>query len=671
MVNIKINGQEFEVENNLTVMQACEKYAGSQIPRFCYHDKLKIAGNCRMCLVEIKPGPPKPAASCATPVANNMEIFTDSEMVKKARGDVMELILMNHPLDCPVCDQGGECDLQDQAYIYGKDKGNFCHDKRAVVDKYMGPLVKTKMNRCIHCTRCVRFINDVAGFTEIGSIGRGVETEITTLENALSSELSGNIIDLCPVGALTAKPYEAKARPWELTKTRSIDVFDAMGSNIVVQTRSNEVLRVLPDLNDDINEEWISDKSRFAIDGLANQRVDTCFIARNKVIQPASLEDAILNTDKIIKSSSNIAMITGKMTDMETIYLHKILAEKINCKYYSCIENGGDFDTSSRGNYIFNTGFKGIDKADFILIVGCNTRKDAPVLNARIRKASILGAKVVIADENRDLKLNASFLEPNISSLTDILNNKSSVSKALKDAKFPMIILGSDIVTKDEKLHSLTLEIAEKFFIKDDWNGYCFLHKNIANVGGLDLDFNTKSATKIMEMAKAGEIDCLILNSTSDIDTSLVHNNCKIISFATNGDDSLRRSSVIFPSLTYVEKSAFYTNSEGRIQKTTKACEIIDNRFDECQILCKIIANIDSNFSAKTRSDVQMKMLESLENKEINVQKSRAILAKKCDKIDENISIASTVYNFYMTDSISRNSRNMANCVREILLIKK
>jgi len=673
MVNIKINGQEFEVEKNLTVLQACEKYTDIQIPRFCYHDKLKIAGNCRMCLVEIKPGPPKPSASCAMPVSNNMEVFTESEMVKNARNAVMELLLINHPLDCPVCDQGGECDLQDQAYIYGKKDGNFNEYKRAVEDKYMGPLIQTKMNRCIHCTRCIRFINDIAGYPEIGAIGRGENMEITSLENAISSELSGNIIDLCPVGALTSKSYKGKARSWELTKTPSIDVFDGICSNIRLDTRSDEVLRVIPIANEDINEEWIGDKTRFAIDGINNQRIDSCFISQNKILIKNTYKNTLDIAIKILQKSKNIATITGKMADLQTIYLHKKLSKVINSKIYSCSEEDLNLNISSRGNYIFNSSIKGIDETDFILIIGCNIKKDAPVLHARIRRNFVeKNIPVFVIDGKLNLSYNENYLKNDTSSLFDILNGKSEISKEIKNAKKPMIIVGQDVLCGDygKDLHQLTIAIGNKFFIKDNWNGYCILHKNASIVGGLDLGFHSSRTSKIMQMTESGEIDCLILNQTSDIDITKVHRDCRVIVFASHGDENIRRASVVFPSLTYVEKTASYINTEGRLQNTAKVLSILDKEFDEHKILCEMIANLDSTFQGKTRLDVNKMLFEEyphLKNYENKAQSG--VLSENIEvNFDLSCSIKSLDYNFYMTDFISRNSVNMANCVKEILM---
>lgn len=676
LVKIKINDVEYEVPAGINVLRACEDYAKVQIPRFCYHEKLKIAGNCRMCLVEIKPGPPKPAASCAMPVANGMEILTESEMIVKARNGVAEFLLANHPLDCPVCDQAGECDLQDQVYIYGKDKSGFCEAKRVVHDKYFGPLINAKMTRCIHCTRCVRFITEVAGFPEIGAINRGENTEITTLEKAISSELSGNLIDLCPVGALTSKPYAGRARSWELSKTDSIDVFDSLCSNIRIDSKNNEVLRVLPRKNDDINEEWISDKTRFAIDGLTNQRIDSFMWKSGKNFEKVTQETIVKKSVEILRKATKIGAIIGKMTDLETVYVIKKLLNQIgeNNKI-SASENDLNIDTISTGNYTFNAGISGIDEADFILIIGCNIRKDSPVLNARIRRNVITkNIPVFIIDEDRDLKYPATLLENNTETLTKILNGRSEISTLLSNANKPMMIIGEDVISGDNglNLHKLIIEIANRRkFVTENWNGYCFLHKNSSTMNSLMLNVHNTRSSEIISDAKSGEIDVLLLINCEKIPD--VSSNCKIISINSHGFDNINLSKIIIPALIYVEKTAIYINTEGRPQATTKAVEIVNPEFDEVETICKIIKKFDANFTANSRKGVVSQIAIEFPNIANNFNKIISEKPAYTGDIDLKMKaiVKSEDYNFYMTDLISKNSVNMAKCVQEILLGKE
>ncbi|HCR86482.1 MAG TPA: NADH-quinone oxidoreductase subunit G, partial [Alphaproteobacteria bacterium] len=446
MPKATVNGKEIEFEKGMTALQVAE-LAGEEIPRFCYHERLKIAGNCRMCLVEIQPGPPKPAASCAMPAAEGMKIITNSPMVKKAREGVMEFLLMNHPLDCPICDQAGECDLQDQSVAYGRGKSRFDEHKRAVKDKYMGPIVKTQMTRCIHCTRCVRFMEEIAGVPELGATSRGEHMEVGTyIEKGLSSELSGNIIDLCPVGALTSKPYAYKARPWELKKTETIDVLDAVGSNIRIDSRGNEVLRILPSVNEEINEEWISDKTRYGYEGLKNQRLDKPYISRDGKLVEASWNEAIHEVAVVLKKvrPEKVAAIAGDLVDVEGIYALKKLLDELNIKNYDCRQDGAMYDPLNRASYIFNTSIAGIEQADLVLIIGSNPRYEAPLVNARIRKVVVAkNLPVALIGTQVDLTYKYEFLGQDSGLIEDILNEKHPFSEKLKAAKNPIIIVGN------------------------------------------------------------------------------------------------------------------------------------------------------------------------------------------------------------------------------------
>ncbi|MGB5723926.1 MAG: NADH-quinone oxidoreductase subunit NuoG, partial [Parasphingorhabdus sp.] len=469
MPKVTVDGIEIEVPQGATVLQAAE-LAGKEIPRFCYHERLSIAGNCRMCLVEVKPGPPKPQASCALPAAEGQEIRTDSEMVKKAREGVMEFLLINHPLDCPICDQGGECDLQDQAMAYGKGGSRYEENKRAVTEKYMGPIIKTVMTRCIHCTRCVRFSEEVAGVEEIGAIGRGEGMEITSyLEGAVNSELSGNVVDLCPVGALTSKPYAFEARPWELTKTLGIDVMDGVGTNIRIDSRGREVLRSLPRVNDDVNEEWATDKTRHAIDGLMKRRLDKPYVRKNGTLEEASWNEAF-QAIADVKAGSSVAAIAGDLVDCETMYAAKKLLKSMKSDMLEGRQTGLSYDVSSLAAVNFNSTIAGIEDADVILLVSTNPRWEASLVNTRIRKAVRKGhAKVFGIGPEADQTYPVEWLGDDMGLLAKL---PKALADALKGAERPAIILGGGALSI-EGAHGAALKLATKYkLIRDGWNGF-------------------------------------------------------------------------------------------------------------------------------------------------------------------------------------------------------
>ena len=504
MPKLKINNITVEVQDGATVLQACEK-AGIEIPRFCYHEKLAIAGNCRMCLVEIEKSP-KPVASCAHPATEGMTIYTNTPLVKKAREGVLEFLLINHPLDCPICDQGGECDLQDESLKYGKGESRFHEDKRAVKDKYMGPLIKTHMTRCIHCTRCVRFIEDIAGTYELGAVGRGNDMQITTyIEKSVTSELSGNIIDLCPVGALTSKPYEFKARAWELHKTESIDVLDAVGSNIRIDSIGNEVMRILPRQNELINEEWISDKTRFAYDGLKYQRLDKPMSKVSRRLQPVSWEVAYNKIkDKISNTApQKIGAIAGDLTDVETMLAMKLFLNSLNCYNHECRQDGSFLDNGNRSDYIFNTTIQDIEKADICLIFGSNPRHEATILNARIRKAYLHNnLQVALIGEKLDLTYPYRHLGINPWTLKQIADGSHPYCKVLEKAKNPMMIIGSNMLIQEDfkaVFHHSKKILKQYSFIQKEWNGFNVLQKVASRVGGLDIGFLPKEKNMCVE----------------------------------------------------------------------------------------------------------------------------------------------------------------------------
>jgi len=494
MLKLKVNDTEVEVEEGLTVLQACEK-AGVEIPRFCYHEKLSIAGNCRMCLVEMEKSP-KPIASCAMPAAEGMVIKTNTPKIEKSRKGVMEFLLANHPLDCPVCDQGGECDLQDQSMFYGVDKSRFKENKRAVPEKNMGPLIKTQMTRCIHCTRCVRFATEIAGVPELGAIGRGEDMQITTyLEQSVQSELSGNVIDLCPVGALTSKPYVFEARPWELKKTETIDVMDAVGSNIRVDTYDWEVKRVLPIINEDINEEWISDKTRYACDGLLNQRLDTPYIKYNNKFEKASWDEVYKIIKSKIKNINNekICGFVGDLTNMETGFIFKEFFERtLGTDKYESRSNSSFIDTSKRENYLFNSSINGIEESDLIFLIGSNPRFEATILNARIRKSYLNNnTKIISLSDVGDLTYPYQCLDGKTQTIKDIVDNKNNLSKDILNSKKPIIILGESFLNSKSASHlfySLKDFLSKNNKFTDEWNPLNILSTDAATVGNFDLD---------------------------------------------------------------------------------------------------------------------------------------------------------------------------------------
>ena len=574
MLKLKVNDIEVEVEEGLTVLQACEK-AGVEIPRFCYHEKLSIAGNCRMCLVEMEKSP-KPIASCAMPAAEGMVIKTNTPKIEKSRKGVMEFLLANHPLDCPVCDQGGECDLQDQSMFYGIDKSRFKENKRAVPDKNMGPLIKTQMTRCIHCTRCIRFATEIAGVPELGAIGRGEDMQITTyLEKSIQSELSGNVIDLCPVGALTSKPYVFEARPWELKKTETIDVMDAVGSNIRVDTYDWEVKRVLPVINEDINEEWISDKTRYACDGLLNQRLDTPYIKYNNKFEKASWDEVfkiikskIQNTDK-----DKIAGFVGDLTNMETSYIFKEFLERtIDTKNYESRSFDMFIDSSKRENYLFNSTINGIEESDFILLIGTNPRFEATMLNARIRKAYLKNkVKIVSLNDVGDLTYPYQSLDGKTQTIKDIFENKNALTKDIIDAQKPLIIFGESFLRS--KSAQFLFNSFKNFLLNnnkftDDWSPFNFLPSDSATVGSLDLDIIDPS-NELIKKLNENQFDLVFLIGQDNLKFN--KKNEFVIYVGSHGDNGAELADIILPGAAYTEQSGHYTNLEGKVQKAYKA----------------------------------------------------------------------------------------------------
>ena len=560
MPKVTVDGLELEVPAGATVLQACEM-AGKEIPRFCYHERLSIAGNCRMCLVEVAPGPPKPQASCALPATEGQIIRTDTPMVKKAREGVMEFLLINHPLDCPICDQGGECDLQDQSVAYGRGASRFEENKRAVTEKYMGPLVKTAMTRCIQCTRCVRFAEEVAGIEEVGAIGRGENMQITTyLEHAMQSELSGNVVDLCPVGALTAKPYAFEARPWELKKTPSIDVMDAVGTNIRLDSRGRAVLRALPRINDDVNEEWASDKTRHAVDGLTHRRLDKSYIRKDGRLVAADWAEAF----DAIKAhwTGAAAVLAGDQVDCETMFAARELA---GTSMLEGRQTGLAYDTSSLSAVNFNTTISGIENADVILLVGSDLRREAPLVNTRIQKAiRKRGAKVFAIGPVTDLTYKVEWLGDDLSALT---KTPKALADALKTAERPAIIVGGGAL-RYAGVHGAALAFAKKYkLVRDDWNGFNVLHFAAARMGGLMLGYAHDGGIKKLAAEKP---KLAFFLGADEVDYSLFADSFKVY-VGHHGDNGAHHADVILPGAAYSEKSGTYVNLEGRVQRGERA----------------------------------------------------------------------------------------------------
>ena len=575
MPKLIVDGIEVEVENGATLLQACEE-AGAEIPRFCYHERLSIAGNCRMCLVEVEKSP-KPVASCAMPAADGMVVHTKTEQVKRAREGVMEFLLINHPLDCPICDQGGECDLQDQSMAYGVDGSRFHENKRAVEEKYMGPLVKTVMTRCIHCTRCIRFSQEVAGVPELGAIGRGEDMEITTyLEHALTSELSANVVDLCPVGALTFRPFAYTARPWELKKTESIDVMDAVGSNIRVDARGAEVMRILPRLNDEVNEEWISDKTRFVWDGLKTQRLDTPYVRENGKLRPASWDEAFAAIAAKLKDAKpeSIAAIAGDLACAESMKALKDLFAALGSPNIDCRQDGAKLDASHRAGYIFNSTIAGIEDADAILLIGTNPRIEAPIINARIlKRARMGGVKIGLVGPRVDLSYDYDYLGAGPQSLKDL----GAFADVLKNAQRPLLVVGQGALARADGAAVLAEAIAlakSVGAVSGEWNGFSVLHTAAARVGGLDLGLvpgaGGRDIAGILDGASKGDISFVYLLGADEIDMAKL-GQAFVVYQGTHGDAGAHRADVILPGAAYTEKSATWVNTEGRVQLGRRA----------------------------------------------------------------------------------------------------
>ncbi len=685
MAQIKVDGVLVEVPDHYTLMQAAEA-AGAEIPRFCYHERLSVAGNCRMCLVEVKGGPPKPQASCAMgvrdlrpgPNGEPPEMFTNTPMVKKAREGVMEFLLINHPLDCPICDQGGECDLQDQAMAYGVDSSRFHENKRAVEDKYIGPLVKTIMNRCILCTRCVRFTTEVAGVSEMGLVGRGEDAEITSyLEQALTSELQGNVIDLCPVGALTSKPYAFQARPWELNKTESIDVMDAVGSNIRVDSRGKEVLRILPRLHEDVNEEWISDKTRFVWDGLRTQRLDRPYVRKGGKLRAANWNEAFAAVAAAVKKADGkrIGAIAGDLAGVEEMYALKLLMASLGSPNLDARPAGSALDPrKGRASYIFNPTIAGIEQADAILLIGTNPRREAAVLNARIRKAwRENDCKIAVIGEAADLTYDYAYLGAGIDSLAALAAGTGSFIEVLKNARRPIVIVGEGAVTgaSGQDVMGLAAAIAQTSgALTADWNGFAVLHTGASRVGALDIGFvparGGLDTAGMVKAAGAGKLDVLFLLGADEIDMSAL-GGTTVIYIGTHGDAGAHRADIVLPAAAYTEKSATYVNTEGRVQMANRAIFPPGDAREDWAILRALSGVLGQTLPFDSLQALRTRLYEDYPH----MAHIDGIAAGRPDDVAALVSAAapkssytlvSPVSDFYLTNPIARASAIMAEC---------
>jgi NADH-quinone oxidoreductase subunit G len=671
MPKLTIDGQEIEVPAGSTVLQACE-LAGKEIPIFCFHPRLNIAGNCRMCLVEMERSP-KPIASCAMPAGDGMVIKTDTPLVHKARKGVLEFLLINHPLDCPICDQGGECDLQDLTLFYGPDHSRFKENKRSVVDKNLGPLISTHMNRCIHCTRCIRFLDEIAGVEELGMVDRGEHEEISTwIERALHSELQGNIIDLCPVGALNSKPYEYRARPWELRKTESVDVLDAVGCNVRVDARPPEVMRIVPRLHEDINEEWISDKARFSYDGLKRRRLDVPMVRRDGKLRLADWRDAFAAIGDALAAvpGDRIAAIVGDLVDCEAMVVLKELMARLGSPHLDCRQDGARLDAGARCSYLFNTTIAGIEQADLCLLIGTNPRYESSLVNVRIRKRMRQGGCIVARiGPPADLTYRVDELGAGPATLAEIVEGRHAFCAQLEQAVRPMLILGQGALARPDgsAILAAARALAERYgMVRDDWCGFNVLHTAAARVGGLDLGLvpgkDGRGVAGILEGAASGAIDVVFLLGADEIDTGPL-GDAFVIYQGHHGDRGATLADVILPGAAYTEKNATYVNTEGRPQRARLAVFPPGQAKEDWKILRALSESLGHKVPLDSIGEVRARMAElALQLADPDLIRPAPWQAfGRQGKLDP----APFVYpiaDFYRTDPISRSSTVMAEC---------
>jgi NADH-quinone oxidoreductase subunit G len=659
MPKLTVDGIEVEVPAGATVLQACEA-AGKEIPRFCYHERLSIAGNCRMCLVEVKPGPPKPQASCALPAADKQEIFTSTPMVKKAREGVMEFLLINHPLDCPICDQGGECDLQDQSIAYGKGHSRFHENKRAVTEKYMGPIVKTVMTRCIQCTRCVRFAEEVAGIEEIGAIYRGENMQITTyLEHAAKSELSGNVVDLCPVGALTSKPYAFEARPWELKKTAGIDVMDAVGTNIRLDARGRQVLRALPRLNEDVNEEWASDKTRHAVDGLVRSRLDRPYVRIDGKLQAATWEQAFAAIREV-QAGDSVAAIAGDLVDAETMYAAKALVRVMGSDLLEGRQTGLAYDVSNIAAVNFNTTIAGLETADAILLVGTNVRWEAPLVNTRIRKAVKRGARVYAIGEEIDLTYPIEWLGNDLALLGNL---PEGVTDLFGKAERPAVIVGGGTL-KTDGAQGATLALVDGLnLVRDGWNGYNVLHFSASRMAGLMLGYAQTGGIRAI-VDKAPKL--VFLLGADEVDFSRFAGSFKVY-VGHHGDKGAAAADVILPAAAYTEKPGTYVNLEGRVQRAERAVFPPGDARDDWSIFRALSAVLGRTLPFDSFDQLRAAMVSEVPALGHEGLATFDWAPPSLTGPAPSGPIGYPIRDFYLTNPIARASETMQRCSAELL----
>ncbi len=681
MPKLTIDGTEIEVEAGTSVLQACEQL-GIEIPRFCYHDRLSVPANCRMCLVEVKPGPPKPQASCALAAMDGMEVKTQSPMVHNARRGVMEFLLINHPLDCPICDQGGECDLQDQAMAYGMDHGRYAEMKRAVKEKELGPLIKTFMTRCIHCTRCVRFADEIAGVPEMGATERGENMEIGTyIETAISSELSGNMIDICPVGALTSKPYQFAARPWELKKVESIDALDAVGSNIRIDVRGSEVMRVLPRLNEDVNEEWISDKTRFAYDGLRRQRLDRPYRrGLDGKLAPCTWQEAFAAIAGKIKGSDpkKLGAIIGDQACAESMTAFKDLWAGLNAPNIDCRQDGAKLSPDVRAGYLFNPTIAAVERADAILMVGAHPRTEATLLNARIRKRYLQsGIKkplhVGVIGENRDFTYHTNYLGAGPETLSQLVSGGLDFSQILNNAEQPLVIVGPGAVARPDggQVLAAARAVAENVgAIQDGWCGFGVVHTAASRVGGLDLGLvpgaGGLDVAGMLEAARNGALDLVWLLGADEIDTAAL-TDCFVVYQGHHGDRAAHVADVILPGAAYTEKTATYVNLEGRVQSTRRAAFPPGDAREDWAILRAFSDVLGKPLGFASLRQVRARMAEInpvFKSYDAVTPAPWGMFGTAGEMAPEPF--RSPIEQYYMTCPITRASETMANCIAQI-----
>jgi len=658
MPKLKVDGVELEVPAGATVLQACE-LAGKEIPRFCYHERLSIAGNCRMCLVEVKPGPPKPQASCALPAAEGQDIRTDSEMVKKAREGVMEFLLINHPLDCPICDQGGECDLQDQSIAYGRGGSRYHEEKRAVTQKTMGPLIKTIMTRCIHCTRCVRFSEEIAGVDEIGALYRGEGMQITTyLERAAKHELSANVIDLCPVGALTSRPYAFEARPWELKKTLGIDVSDAIGANIRLDSRGREVMRILPRVNDDVNEEWLADRGRFLVDGLTRRRLDRPWLRVDGKLQSASWAEALAAVGKINPGPS-VAVIAGDLVDAETMFAAKKLAAALGSTLLEGRQTGLAYDTSNLAAVAFNSTLAGIEDADAILIYGSHVRDEAPLLNPRLRKAVKRGAKVYLIGPWWD----PTYLATHLGDDAGVIGNlPEAVASVFANAARPAIIIGGGALAKGGL--EAGLAFAATFnLVRDGWNGFNVLHFAAARMGGLMLGYAQKGG--IADIVAASP-KLVISLGADEVDWSKFAN-AMIVHIGHHGDKAAHAADVVLPGAAFSEKDGTYVNTEGRVQYAEKAVFAPGDAREDWSILRALADALGVSVGFDSFAELRAAMVAEVPAFGVEGLADYGAVPAAPESAAASGVIGYAVKDRYLTNAISRASPTLQRCSAELI----